>query len=55
MGYCPQNSAIIETLNARDHLRLFGLLRGVPRNVVDIEVEKWIDKLSTYLFLNLFK
>ncbi|XP_058807246.1 phospholipid-transporting ATPase ABCA1-like isoform X2 [Phymastichus coffea] len=45
MGYCPQNDAIIRCLNAYDHLRLFARLRGIPECQVDIEVEKWIDRL----------
>lgn len=50
MGYCPQNSALIKTLNSRDHLKLFACLRGVPKNQVSSEVEKWINRLSKYFF-----
>lgn len=46
MGYCPQTSALIASLNARDHLKLFALLRGVPKRQVTLEVEKWINRLS---------
>lgn len=46
MGYCPQNHALIESLNSRDHLELFASLRGVPLSQISSEVENWIKKLS---------
>lgn len=50
MGYCPQTDALLNSLNSFDHLRLFALLRGIPRAKVDLEVNKWINRLSkTYL------
>lgn len=50
MGYCPQTDALLDSLNSFDHLRLFALLRGIPRAKVDLEVNKWINRLSkTYL------
>lgn len=46
MGYCPQNDAIIKSINAYHHLRLFARLRGIPKSQVETEVQKWIDRLS---------
>ncbi|XP_051164051.1 phospholipid-transporting ATPase ABCA3-like [Leptopilina boulardi] len=46
MGYCPQNSALLNSLNSEDHLKLFALLRGVPRSLVSIEVANWIKRLK---------
>ncbi|XP_008205027.1 phospholipid-transporting ATPase ABCA1 [Nasonia vitripennis] len=46
MGYCPQNDAIIRSLNSYDHLRLFARLRGIPEREVETEVKKWIDRLN---------
>ncbi|XP_050474315.1 phospholipid-transporting ATPase ABCA1-like [Bombus huntii] len=46
MGYCPQTGALLNSLNSFDHLRLFALLRGIPRAKVDLEVNKWIDRLN---------
>uniref|UniRef100_A0A0C9RSV5 ABCA3_2 protein n=1 Tax=Fopius arisanus TaxID=64838 RepID=A0A0C9RSV5_9HYME len=46
MGYCPQQDAIIDTLNTWDHLYLFARLRGVPANQVHDTVKKWIGKLN---------
>lgn len=48
MGYCPQNDAIIRSLNSYDHLRLFARLRGIQESQVDAEVKKWINRLSQY-------
>ncbi|XP_043460752.1 phospholipid-transporting ATPase ABCA1-like [Leptopilina heterotoma] len=52
MGYCPQNSALLESLNSEDHLELFALLRGVPRDQVKSEVDKWIKRLKLNLCAN---
>lgn len=46
MGYCPQTDALLNSLNAFDHLRLFGLLRGIPKAKIDLEVNKWINRLN---------
>ncbi|XP_015109411.1 ATP-binding cassette sub-family A member 2 isoform X2 [Diachasma alloeum] len=46
MGYCPQQDAIIGTLNSWDHLYLFARLRGVPKGQVHDVVAKWIRKLN---------
>ncbi|XP_014205582.1 ATP-binding cassette sub-family A member 3-like isoform X2 [Copidosoma floridanum] len=46
MGYCPQNNALIKSLNAYDHLRLFARLRGIPEHQVETEVRKWINRLN---------
>jgi len=46
MGYCPQTDALIPSLNAFDHLRLFARLRGIPKSNVELEVNKWINRLS---------
>ncbi|KAF7992262.1 hypothetical protein HCN44_001587 [Aphidius gifuensis] len=46
MGYCPQQDAIIDTLNAWDHLNLFARLRGVPTSQIHFVVRNWIIKLN---------
>ncbi|XP_058807201.1 ATP-binding cassette sub-family A member 17-like [Phymastichus coffea] len=46
LGYCPQNDAIIRSLNSYDHLRLFARIRGIPENKVEEEVQNWIDRLN---------
>ena len=47
--------AIIDCLNAYEHLRLIAHLRGVPAMYVEEEVYKWIDKLSELTLLNSFQ
>lgn len=46
MGYCPQTDALINSLNAFDHLRLFAKLRGIPKDRIELEVNKWINRLN---------
>jgi len=35
IGYCPQFDALIDDLTGRETLKIFALLRGVPRNNID--------------------
>ena len=35
IGYCPQFDALFELLNARDHLRLYARIKGVPEDRLD--------------------
>ncbi|XP_053326101.1 retinal-specific phospholipid-transporting ATPase ABCA4 [Spea bombifrons] len=45
-GYCPQFDAVDELLTGREHLQLYGRLRGVPEDEVD-RVAAWgIEKLG---------
>lgn len=46
MGYCPQFNAINHVLTGRQMLRIFAMLRGIPKNVVDAEVNKLLDALG---------
>ncbi len=42
VGYCPQFDSIIEVLTGREMLRLFGRLRGLPKEIVEEEIEHWL-------------
>ncbi|XP_072275957.1 retinal-specific phospholipid-transporting ATPase ABCA4 isoform X2 [Pyxicephalus adspersus] len=46
MGYCPQFDAIDELLTGREHLQLYGRLRGVPEEEVDMVADWGIEKLG---------
>ncbi|XP_053549107.1 retinal-specific phospholipid-transporting ATPase ABCA4 [Bombina bombina] len=45
-GYCPQFDAIDELLTGREHLQLYGRLRGVPEDEVDVVADWAIEKLG---------
>lgn len=45
-GYCSQRHIIIKSLNAHDHLRLFGRFRGIPSSCLDAEVNRWVNQLG---------
>ncbi|KAM4642187.1 retinal-specific phospholipid-transporting ATPase ABCA4 [Discoglossus pictus] len=45
-GYCPQFDAIDELLTGREHLQLYGRLRGVPEDEVDMVADWGIDRLG---------
>lgn len=40
IGYCPQFDALLDDLTARETLRMFSLLRGIPQNECNILAEK---------------
>uniref|UniRef100_A0ABM5G8V5 Retinal-specific phospholipid-transporting ATPase ABCA4 n=1 Tax=Pogona vitticeps TaxID=103695 RepID=A0ABM5G8V5_9SAUR len=46
MGYCPQFDALDDLLTGREHLRLYGRLRGVPAAQVERVAEWGIQKLG---------
>jgi ABC-type multidrug transport system ATPase subunit len=40
LGVCPQHDVIWPELTAREHLRLFGELKGVPKEQMEAEIDK---------------
>ncbi|XP_039629926.1 ATP-binding cassette sub-family A member 2 isoform X3 [Polypterus senegalus] len=46
IGYCPQFDALFEDLTAREHLKLYTRLRGVPWKDEDRVVQWALDKLE---------
>ncbi|XP_078506456.1 retinal-specific phospholipid-transporting ATPase ABCA4 [Lissotriton helveticus] len=46
MGYCPQFDAIDDLLTGREHLQLYGRLRGIPAEEVDMVAAWGIEKLG---------
>ncbi|KAE8610555.1 hypothetical protein XENTR_v10012168 [Xenopus tropicalis] len=45
-GYCPQFDAIDDLLTGREHLQLYGRLRGVPEDEIDMVADWGIEKLG---------
>ncbi|XP_075472553.1 retinal-specific phospholipid-transporting ATPase ABCA4 isoform X2 [Ascaphus truei] len=45
-GYCPQFDAIDELLTGREHLQLYGRLRGIPEDELDMVAGWGIEKLD---------
>ena len=46
IGYCPQFDGIVGVLTGREMLELFSKLRGVPKNDMKRQVDKWLVKLG---------
>ena len=46
IGYCPQFDAIIEQLTGREMLQLFCRLRGIQKEDIPDEIQKWLDFLG---------
>jgi len=46
IGYCPQHDALLNLLSVRDHLKLFGRIKGVKPDVLDSFVEEMMQNLD---------
>ncbi|KAF4670224.1 hypothetical protein FOZ61_001242 [Perkinsus olseni] len=58
VGYCPQQSPLLQGLTAKDHLYLYARIRGVPSNRISqhvddlvkiLQLERYIDKEAVKL------
>lgn len=58
LGYCPQHDALLDRLTVREHLELFGRIKGLPRAQLrtycdammrDLSLTEHVDKLSMTL------
>lgn len=50
IGYCPQQTILIDSLNAWDHLYLFARLRGIPSDRISEIVKTLINMLNLNKF-----
>lgn len=46
IGYCPQFDALLDRLNSFETLQLYGSLRGIPEEVIKLEVNRLIKKVD---------
>jgi len=43
VGYCPQFDPLLDKMTGREHLRMFGKLKGIPYDKLDLAVQQLID------------
>eukprot|EP00931_Biecheleriopsis_adriatica_P003540 TRINITY_DN105341_c0_g1_i1.p1 TRINITY_DN105341_c0_g1~~TRINITY_DN105341_c0_g1_i1.p1 ORF type:complete len:884 (+),score=199.22 TRINITY_DN105341_c0_g1_i1:354-2654(+) len=48
LGYCPQHDALLDRLTVREHLELFGRIKGIPR----AELKGYCDRMMRELSLS---
>ncbi|OWY92568.1 ABCA1 lipid exporter, partial [Phytophthora megakarya] len=46
IGYCPQFDALFDLLSVREHLELFGAIKGIPQSSLDRVVAEKIQQLN---------
>ena len=46
IGYCPQFDAILDHMTGKEMLVLFCRLRGIPKDRIEDETQKWIEFLG---------
>lgn len=52
LGYCPQHDALLDLLTVREHLELFGRIKGVPEKDLNRFVVSVIDEMDLTNFEN---
>ena len=52
VGYCPQEDALIGQLTPKEHLYLYGKLKGIPGTDIDEHVAYWLDTLDLMKYKN---
>jgi ATP-binding cassette subfamily A (ABC1) protein 1 len=50
IGYCPQHNALLPKVTVREHLRIFGLIKGVHGAKLEREVKEKIEKMDLIEF-----
>ena len=46
IGFCPQVDPLLDLMTARETLRMYGTLRGIPSQCIDKEVDRLLQRLS---------
>ena len=46
IGFCPQHNILFEDLTVREHITFYSLLKGLHKDDVDREVEKYVKLLK---------
>jgi ATP-binding cassette subfamily A (ABC1) protein 3 len=50
IGYCPQFDALFESMTARETLRLYGRIKGLPEDVLEEVVQRKIEEVGLDLY-----
>eukprot|EP00501_MAST-03F_sp_TOSAG23-6_P001513 GSMAST32.ASY1.ANO1.1574.1 assembled CDS len=50
IGYCPQHNALLPKVTVRQHLRIFGMIKGVQGDSLNMEIEEKIKKMDLVEF-----
>ncbi|KXJ81820.1 hypothetical protein RP20_CCG016932 [Aedes albopictus] len=46
MGLCPQHNVLFDEMTVSEHLRFFGRLKGVPKEALDDEIDRYLQMLE---------
>jgi ATP-binding cassette, subfamily A (ABC1), member 3 len=50
IGYCPQFDALLDNLTSREHLELYGAIKGIPYDLRDRLIEEKLQQLNLKQF-----
>ena len=46
LGVCPQHDILWGDLTAREHMLLFGILKDIPRDRLDVEIQRLLEDVN---------
>lgn len=52
IGYCPQFDALLFDISGRENLKIFSLMRGIPRNEINEIIEKLSKEFGFHMHLD---
>ncbi len=52
IGYCPQFDALLFDISGRENLKIFSLMRGIPRNEINSIIEKISNEFGFQMHLD---
>eukprot|EP00439_Symbiodinium_sp_Y106_P014558 s2990_g2.t1 len=47
LGFCPQHDALLDRLTVREHLELFGRIKGIPNHAIKELCDQMMQDLGT--------
>ena len=46
LGVCPQHDILWGDLTAKEHMLLFGILKDIPRDQLEVEIERLLEDVN---------
>ena len=54
LGYCPQHDALLDRLTVREHLELFGRIKGIPKEVLRTVCDQMMQERGFIVHISIY-